>query len=145
MKIPALSIWQPWASLIAQGHKQYETRSWGTNYRGEILICAARRVVAKEVYHHINWQLRDVGERLTLEPKDFPLGVAVAIANLSGCFRTDYELQKSHISSKEICLGDWSHGRFVWKLTNVQPLQPFPVRGQQGIFHVEVNDELIAV
>ena len=39
----ALSIWQPWAQLLAVGVKHDETRSWGTNYRGPILIHAAKR------------------------------------------------------------------------------------------------------
>ncbi len=38
----AITIWQPWASLIACGAKKYETRSWATNYRGPIAIHAAR-------------------------------------------------------------------------------------------------------
>lgn len=29
----AISLWQPWASLMAVGAKRYETRSWGTLYR----------------------------------------------------------------------------------------------------------------
>lgn len=36
----ALTIIQPWATLIASGHKMNETRSWKTNYRGEVLIHA---------------------------------------------------------------------------------------------------------
>lgn len=36
-----LSIQQPWASLIVQGHKRIETRSWNTKYRGDILIHAS--------------------------------------------------------------------------------------------------------
>ena len=42
MKIKAISLWQPWANLIAVGAKKYETRSWKTNYRGALLICASR-------------------------------------------------------------------------------------------------------
>lgn len=38
----ALSIWEPWASLIACGTKRIETRSWSTEYRGPLLICAAQ-------------------------------------------------------------------------------------------------------
>jgi Sigma-70, region 4 len=37
----ALSLWEPWATLWAAGVKKYETRSWATAYRGEILIHAA--------------------------------------------------------------------------------------------------------
>ncbi len=39
----AISIWQPWASLIAIGAKQIETRSWATGYRGLLVIHAAKR------------------------------------------------------------------------------------------------------
>lgn len=39
----ALSLWQPWASLIAVGHKTIETRSWTTSYRGPLAITATKR------------------------------------------------------------------------------------------------------
>ena len=35
-----LTLKQPWASLVANGYKVYEFRSWKTKYRGEILIHA---------------------------------------------------------------------------------------------------------
>ncbi|HVM07165.1 MAG TPA: ASCH domain-containing protein [Acidimicrobiales bacterium] len=38
----AISLWQPWASLIAYGVKTIETRSWSTPYRGRIAIHAAK-------------------------------------------------------------------------------------------------------
>lgn len=39
-----LTIRQPWASLIIEGYKMFEFRSWKTNYRGEILIHAGQGV-----------------------------------------------------------------------------------------------------
>lgn len=39
----AITIWQPWASLLACGAKRYETRSWATKYRGPIAIHAAMK------------------------------------------------------------------------------------------------------
>lgn len=36
----ALTIKEPWATLIIEGYKEYEFRSWKTNYRGKILIHA---------------------------------------------------------------------------------------------------------
>ena len=36
----ALTIKEPWATLIIDGYKKYEFRSWKTNYRGKILIHA---------------------------------------------------------------------------------------------------------
>jgi hypothetical protein len=40
----ALSIRQPWASLIVAGYKDIENRSWRTSYRGPVLIHSAQRV-----------------------------------------------------------------------------------------------------
>lgn len=42
MLVRALSLKQPWANLIAQGTKTIETRSWKTNYRGDLLICSSQ-------------------------------------------------------------------------------------------------------
>lgn len=39
----ALSVKEPWASLIASGEKTMETRTWKTSYRGDLLICASQR------------------------------------------------------------------------------------------------------
>ncbi len=37
----ALTLWQPWATLVAIGAKRVETRSWSTSYRGPLAIHAA--------------------------------------------------------------------------------------------------------
>jgi hypothetical protein len=39
----ALTLWQPWASLIAVGAKTIETRGWSTSYRGPLAIHASKR------------------------------------------------------------------------------------------------------
>lgn len=39
----AISLHQPWASMIARGEKTIETRWWRTHYRGDLLICSTRR------------------------------------------------------------------------------------------------------
>src|SRR3972149_12240119 len=44
----AISLWQPWASLIAVGAKKYETRSWDTPYRGPLVICASKGGIPKD-------------------------------------------------------------------------------------------------
>ena len=41
-EIKAISLWQPWASLIALGGKKIETRSWPTKYRGPLAIHASK-------------------------------------------------------------------------------------------------------
>lgn len=39
----ALSIKEPWASLIMKGKKTIETRTWRTSYRGPVLLCASKK------------------------------------------------------------------------------------------------------
>ena len=39
-----LTIRQPWATLIVEGYKRFEFRSWKTNYRGDILIHAGKGI-----------------------------------------------------------------------------------------------------
>lgn len=69
--IRAISIHQPYATLIAQGRKQYETRPRPIRtYRGQLLICAAKATPFQST-------LSSFG----LNPKDCPLEVAVAIAH----------------------------------------------------------------
>ena len=50
----AISIKQPWASLIAHGIKDIENRTWKTNYRGKILIHASASWVIKPL-NQINY------------------------------------------------------------------------------------------
>lgn len=38
----AISIKEPWASLILSGEKTIETRKWATKYRGPLLICVSK-------------------------------------------------------------------------------------------------------
>ena len=57
----ALSVKQPWANLIRDGKKTIETRTWQTNYRGELLIVSAK--------------LPDIA----------PAGMAIAVVNLTDC------------------------------------------------------------
>ena len=40
----ALTIKQPWATLIMQGDKRFEFRSWQTKYRGDLLIHAGKGI-----------------------------------------------------------------------------------------------------
>lgn len=61
VRVRALSIKQPWASMIARGEKTVEVRSWRTPYRGRLLIVASRR------------------------PAMGPAGCALAVADLVDC------------------------------------------------------------
>lgn len=70
----ALTLQQPWATLLATGRKRIETRSWKTSYRGPIAIHAAARIPARIK----NEVLEPVGVRI--HPVDNPVAWALHCA-----------------------------------------------------------------
>lgn len=141
MEIKAISLWQPWASLIALGYKQYETRSWSTHYRGRILICSALkntpflRSVADDLVnqHQLSHCYQDWSQ--------YPLGKAVAIGDLTECIPITSNLIAQQ-SQLELDCGNWQLERYAWKLENIKPIIPFPLKRQQKLFTITYNSDV---
>ena len=134
-KLKAISLWQPWASLIPLGLKHYETRSWKTDYRGKLLICST----AGNSKQHKEYL--KICNELKLPPwENFLHGCAIALCDLTDCIKmTDEFLQQQ--SRTEILCGDWQVGRYAWKLENIQPIaEPFAVKGKQGLFDISLQN-----
>lgn len=121
----AISLWQPWASLVADGRKRFETRSWATAYRGPLLICSTR--------DHPRWIWG------VENPCLMPLGQALALVELTDCRRTE-DVPMAELA-KEWALGDFTNGRFVWTLEMIHRFHfPFPVHGRQRLFNIPDAD-----
>jgi len=133
----AISLWQPWASAIALGHKRIETRGWSTRYRGPLAIHAAKRWATEERDMARMFETRYGMEGLS----DPPRGCVVAVADLVSVRPTDHLMET--IGDAEKMLGNYGPGRFGFMLENVRQLDdPLPYRGMQGFF--EVPDEMLA-
>ncbi|MCH7641277.1 ASCH domain-containing protein [Patescibacteria group bacterium] len=106
----AISLKQPWANLIAEGKKTIETRKWATKYRGDLIICSSKM------------------------PKIKPYGCAICIVEL-------YDvgpMKKEH--EKGACIKVYE-GAQSWFLRNLRKIDPvFPVKGQLGIYDLEIPD-----
>ncbi|WGV29120.1 ASCH domain-containing protein [Halotia branconii] len=141
--IKAISLHQPWASLIPMGLKKYETRSWATSYRGPLLICAAKKtsIQQQQIYASIfyTYQIQLAETDNWLEWDDLSFGCAVALADLTDCIR----MTSAFISAQpetEIDCGDWTVDRFAWKLENIRRIMPpIQVTGRQGLFDTEIE------
>ena len=132
-----ISLWQPWATLMANGSKKNETRSWSTSYRGRIAIHAAKKW---------NKELRDL---CWTEPfktalwfdlgKPLPRGALLCTVTIVDCI----EITETNApSSPEHDCGDYTPGRFMWITEDLQrATSPVACRGAQGIF--EVPDSLV--
>lgn len=130
----AISLWQPWATLIAIGAKHFETRSWATNYRGPLAIHAAkRRVDPGEWSTAIHCALSQMG--MGWYGEQLPYGCIVCTVDLVDCLRTEAAIKSSFFGGDEIHFGDYSPGRFAWRLDNVQTVGNVPARGSQGFWN----------
>jgi activating signal cointegrator 1 len=120
--MPAISLWQPWASFIAIGAKPYETRHWRAPLRFvglRIAIHAAKHPVQKD---DRIWWYHIAGPSAPL-----PLGAFVCTAILRSVSPTNL------VPDDEF--GDYGVGRFAWKLEDPQPFDPpIPAKGAQGFW-----------
>lgn len=158
----AVTLYQPWASLVALRFKKYETRSWCTPYRGKIAIHAAiKKFDINELDRETVYKMREV-----LFPEhsiyddfslrchmELPHGAVVATADLVACWHiesaktaTDDLIFTDENSGerkliirngfKEIHFGDFRPGRYAWELANVKMLEkPITAKGLQRIWN----------
>lgn len=123
----AITLWQPYASLIAWGEKQYETRPWATKYRGDIAIHAGKRNLGNSAPI---WYEISMGHDLS----EVPTGAVVAVARLVNIYIMNTNMVAT-MSDKEIANGNWAVGRYAWQLANIRTLiDPIPAKGAQGIW-----------
>lgn len=110
----AMSVKNPWASLIAHGIKSLEIRSRATKHRGPLLIVSSLGVAPE----------------LALFPEHDPgRGVALCIVDVIDCRpATSADLGAACVAPPD--------GSFAWVLANPRPVEPFHVRGQLGIYDV---------
>lgn len=130
MQMKAITVHQPWASLIAIGAKRYETRSWKTNHRGRLAIHAGK--VWSDDHQAFVDDLSDEFPHLIL-PEALPLGAIICVCDLVDC--VPVEQIRDQLTPLERELGDYSDGRYAWelKVVKVAP-DPLPMGGKQGLW-----------
>lgn len=127
----AITLTQPWATLVALGHKSVETRSWSTRYRGRLAIHAAKGFPPEA--RRFAEEERALG-RL---PARIPSGAIIAIAWLSDV--RPAEEVALEVSGLERRLGDYTPGRFAWVLDRSRLYvldEPLGCRGALGLWEV---------
>ena len=158
----AITLTQPWATLVAIGAKCIETRSWSTPYRGPLAIHAAaglgpvgglrglQRLCDRVEFANALWA---GGIRKGPPPDDawadrLPFGAIIAVCDLVDCVAIVHRWQEQliqqrdnrwfvspPITSPEYAFGDYTPGRYAWLLDTVQPLpEPIPAKGQLGLW-----------
>lgn len=131
----ALSLTQPWAQALFLDLKHYETRSWSTKYRGELLIQAAKGFprYARD-FASTEFALGRGNKRLAF-------GAIIGKITLVKIYHTEELIGR--ISGLEHLYGDYSPGRYVWEFT--KPLlfdEPIPYKGSLRLFEVDSDIKL---
>ena len=147
----AITLHQPWASLIALGIKTVETRSWPAPVRllGQDIAIHAAKLVMREPGSALDAvMVGRVGEDWR---GVIPAGMVVATATLAGMARVE-RVNLVHncathepgteagcaVGKRETRIdpwGDFSPGRWLWFLTEVRPLpEPIPAVGRQAFW-----------
>lgn len=125
-----LTIKQPWATLIMQGDKRYEFRSWKTNFRGEFLIHAGKGV-DKEAVKRLKKYL----------PNELPQGKILGKVTLTDCIPMNEEFARMLSNeNNDIYTTHSFESNYVFKLGNIQRFdEPIEIKGQLGFWNYNEN------
>lgn len=129
----ALTLREPFASLVAAGYKHIETRSCSTRYRGPLYIHAgAAKISPKDARAQA---------LLALLPQPRPAyGLVLCRCRLADCLPMTPGFLSGPISPLERMCGQYAPGRFAWMLENIEPLaEPFPAKGMLGLWELETE------
>ena len=126
-----LSLTEPYATLIKEKKKLIETRSWKTDYRGELYIHASATSIPKE--------LEEDAEFMSLIDKNtLNFGYIICKCNLVDCvcMTEDYVENMKKNNHQEYICGVYQEGRYAWILEDIKPLEnPIKAKGQLNIWN----------
>lgn len=126
----ALTEKQPWPALQMLGLKELEIRSRKTNYRGPLMVTSSQRPEPTKVAFQA---IRKAGGNITsalLYDKILPNGYALFVCDLTDC-------QPMTPKDEARALVPYREGLWAWTFENIRPLEPFPVKGQLGIWNYQ--------
>ena len=127
-----ITIKQPFASLIASNIKKYEFRTWKTNYRGKILIHAAKTVDKNAMKKFEKYNL------------DYPTGCIIAIASITDCIKVDDDFRKILKSENDLVYfniiknKEWNG--YGFKLEKISKIEPIKVGGKLSLWEYDYKD-----
>lgn len=121
-----ITLKQPWATLVAEGIKKYEFRSWKTNYRGKVLIHAGAGIDKKEMERFKDLNLKYPSKRI------------IAEVEIEDCLELDDKLNQKIISENNIAYGSKIRTGYAWKLKNVKKIKSNKeIDGKLGLWNID--------
>ena len=127
-----ITIKQPYATLIQKGIKQYEFRTWKTNYRGEILIHAGKGIDKNAMKKFQKYNL------------DYPSGCIIAKANITDCievtqnFRNKLKKLNSLVYSYKVEDTNWKG--YAFEIENVEEIEHIKINGKLSLWNYDYKE-----
>ena len=127
-----LTIKQPWATLIMQGDKRFEFRSWQTKYRGDLLIHAGKGIDKNA--------MKRLAKYL---PDEIPLGKILGKVTLVDCIRMCPEFKEMLLKeNSDIYTKSSFSENFGWQVENVQVFdEPIEAKGHLSLWEYDIDGE----
>ena len=128
-----ISIKQPWASLIIEGYKKFEFRSWATSYRGKVLIHASQNT---------DKNLMDRFKSLNIS---YPKGQIIGSVYITDCIKVEEEFENELIKENELVYGNKSPERkYAFKLEKIEKFKnPINARGNLSFWNYYTEEEAL--
>lgn len=125
-----LTIRQPWATLIMQGDKRFEFRSWKTTYRGEFLIHAGR-TIDKEARERLKKFL----------PEELPTGKILGKVTLVNCIKCDENFKEMCLKENpEVYAKSTFTERYAFELENTEEFgEPIEAKGKLSFWEYDLG------
>ena len=125
-----LTIKQPWATLIMQGDKRFEFRSWQTKYRGDLLIHAGKGI-DKEAMKRLSKYL----------PENIPLGKILGKVKLVDCIKMSPEFKEMLLKeNNEIYTKSSFQENYGWQLEDVEVFEyPIEATGHLSLWEYKID------
>jgi len=125
----ALTIKQPWATLIIQGDKRFEFRSWQTKYRGDLLIHAGKGI-DKEAMKRLAKYL----------PKELQYGKILGKVKLVDCIKMSPEFKELLLKeNSDIYTKSSFKESYGWQVSNVEVFEnPIDVKGHLSLWEYDL-------
>ncbi len=125
-----LTIKQPWATLIMQGYKRFEFRSWQTKYRGDLLIHAGKGI-DKEAIKRLEKYL----------PKELLTGKILGKVTLVDCIKMSPEFKERLLKeNKDIYAKSSFQENYGWQMDNVQVFkEPIEIKGHLSLWEYNIE------
>lgn len=141
--IKALTLYQPYAEFVVIGEKLYETRPWGTKYRGTLGIHAGLHKPKQgdpERRYYEDLLLSSNKLALPVFLDDLVFGAMIGTAELVDCIKMDAEFCRNLEDTREGAIGWFEPGRYAWELRNpVKFAEPLHMPGKQGLWDWRID------